>query len=95
MKTLIVSLHVRRSAQAVALAAGNLKAAMPADLQQTTQLLDLYLQQPVTQMFEMIKAENADLIAFSLYLWNRSQVLQLAKDLKALGVPPFILVGGP
>ncbi len=95
MKTLIVSLHVRRSAQAVALAAGNLKAALPADLQQTTQLLDLYLRQPVTQMFEMIKAENADLIAFSLYLWNRSQVLRLAKDLKALDVPPFILVGGP
>ncbi|MCF6179603.1 MAG: ABC transporter substrate-binding protein, partial [Geopsychrobacter sp.] len=45
MKILIVSLHVRRSAQAVALAAGNLKAALPQELQQNTRLLDLYLDQ--------------------------------------------------
>ena len=95
MKILIVSLHVRRSAQAVALAAGNLKSALPARLQQTTRLLDLYLQQPVPQMLEMIKAEKAQLVAFSLYLWNRPQILQLARVLKRLAVPPFVLVGGP
>ncbi len=95
MKILIVSLHVRRSAQAVALAAGNLKAALPASLQRTTQLLDFYLQQPVTQMLETIQAEKAELIAFSLYLWNRRQIVELAQELKELDTPPFILVGGP
>ena len=95
MKILIVSLHVRRSAQAVALAAGNLKSALPASLQQTTQLLDLYLQQPLTQMFETIQAAKPELVAFSLYLWNRQQILELARELKGLDTPPFILVGGP
>ncbi len=95
MKILIVSLHVRRSAQAVALAAGNLKAALPAPLQQTTRLLDLYLEQPLAQMLETIKTEQAELIAFSVYLWNRPQIVQLVKELKALDSPPFILAGGP
>ena len=95
MKILIVSLHVRRSAQAVALAAGNLKAALPSKLQQTTRLLDLYLQQPLAQMLEAIEAEQAELIAFSVYLWNRPQIVHLAQELKALDSPPFILAGGP
>ncbi len=95
MKILIVSLHVRHSAQAVALAAGNLKASLPVRLQQKTQLLDLYLQQPATQMLEMIQREKADLVAFSLYLWNRRQILELAIKLKSLASPPFILAGGP
>jgi len=95
MKILIVSIHVRHSAQAVALAAGNLKAALPASLQQKTHLLDLNLTQPLTQMLALIEAEKADLVAFSLYLWNRSQILQLAQKLKEFDTPPFVLVGGP
>lgn len=95
MKILIVSLHVRHSAQAVALAAGNLKAALPQDLRQTTQLLDLYLQQSTLQMLEEINAAHADLIAFSLYLWNRAQILELADALKKQSDSPFVLAGGP
>jgi radical SAM superfamily enzyme YgiQ (UPF0313 family) len=94
MKILIVSLHVRHSAQAVALAAGNLKAALPPRLRQTTRLLDLYLRQPVPQMLETIKAAKADLVAFSLYLWNRPQIQQLAEELKGPN-GPFLLAGGP
>ncbi len=95
MKILIVSLHVRHSAQAVALAAGNLKAALPPRLRQNTLLLDLYLPQTKQQMLEQIQVEDADLIAFSLYLWNRSQIIQLARELKQSATPPFILLGGP
>ncbi|WP_020677464.1 B12-binding domain-containing radical SAM protein [Geopsychrobacter electrodiphilus] len=95
MKILIVSLHVRRSAQAVALAAGNLKAALPEKVQQQTQLLDLYLQQPLPQMLKEIRNARADLIAFSFYLWNRQQLLDLAAALKTAQKPPFLLAGGP
>jgi len=95
MKILIASLHVRLSAQAVPLAAGNLKAALPKKLRQQTQLLDFTLQQPVAEMLEEIKGAAPDLIAFSLYLWNRQQIIELAKELKAAPRPPFILVGGP
>jgi radical SAM superfamily enzyme YgiQ (UPF0313 family) len=94
MKILLVSLHVRPSAQAVPLAAGNLKAALGKELRQQTQLLDLYLHQPLSEMLAAIRAAQADLIGFSLYLWNRTQILTLAKELKT-NQPSFLLAGGP
>lgn len=95
MKILIVSLHVRHSPQAVALAAGNLRAALPKKLQRETRLIDFTLQQKTSDILASIIEEDADLIAFSLYLWNRKTVLLLARELKKLKRAPFILLGGP
>jgi len=95
MKILLVSLHVNHSPQALPLAAGNLKAALPADLQPQTQLLNFDINQPFEQVLAQITAEKADLVAFSLYLWNRETILKLAAALKKPVKAPLIVVGGP
>ncbi len=95
MKILLVSLHVRNSPQAVALAAANLKAALPAEDRDNTRMLDFELQQSLADMLVAIRATGAALIAFSLYLWNRQRVLELVAALKQQPDPPFILLGGP
>lgn len=39
--------------------------------------------------------ESADIIAFSCYIWNTSQTLRLAAELKLLRPELFIIIGGP
>lgn len=95
MKILLVSLHVNQSPQALPLAAGNLKAALPVALQPQTQLINFDLNQPFAEVFTQICAAQADLVAFSMYLWNRQSIVQLAAALKKSTNAPFIVVGGP
>lgn len=95
MKILLVSLHVNHSPQALPLAAGNLKAALPEDIQQQTQMLNFEVNQPLDKVLAQITAVQADLVAFSLYLWNREAILTLAAALKKPANAPFIAVGGP
>ncbi|OEU71040.1 MAG: hypothetical protein BA864_09870 [Desulfuromonadales bacterium C00003093] len=95
LSVLIPTLHVRRSAQAVALAAGNLKACLSPQLRRQTELLDLFPQQSPAEMLEMLLACTPQLIAFPLYLWNRSQILQLCRELRKARPHLLLIVGGP
>jgi radical SAM superfamily enzyme YgiQ (UPF0313 family) len=95
MRILLPTLHVRPSAQAIPLAAGNLKASLPAELQSQTELLDLFSPQSVAEMAEGILARSPQLIAFPLYLWNRQQVLQLCRHLRQQQPDLFLIAGGP
>ncbi len=95
MRILLPTLHVRRSAQAVALAAGNLKAALPAEQQLQTELLDLYLEQPLDTQLQQILASQPELVAFPLYVWNRQPVLQLCRELRRQRPDLTLLAGGP
>jgi len=95
MRILLPTLHVRRSAQAVALAAGNLKAALPAEQQLQTELLDLYLEQPLDAQLQQILASQPELVAFPLYVWNRQPVLQLCRELRRQQPGLTLLAGGP
>lgn len=91
----IPTLHVRQSTQAVPLAAGNLKACLPAEQQRQTTLIDLFPEQSSAAMMRSIMANRPQLVAFSLYLWNRQQVLQLCCDLRRQYPELFIIAGGP
>lgn len=95
MKILLISLHVKHSPQALPLAAANLKAALPIEVQHNTHLFNFYLSQPFEVVLEQIVAEQADLVAFSVYVWNRQRTLELAAALKQQVNAPLIVVGGP
>ena len=95
MRILLPTLHVRQSAQAVPLAAGNLKACLPPALQKQTELLDLFPRQTGEEMAAEILARQPQLIAFPLYLWNRQQLLQLCHQLRRQQSDLFLLAGGP
>ncbi|WP_051689570.1 B12-binding domain-containing radical SAM protein [Pelobacter seleniigenes] len=95
MNILIVTLHVAPSAQAVALAAGCLKAALPHHLQKQTTLLDIFPGQPHEELCATLLAHNPEVIAFPLYVWNRAQILELSRRLKQERPQVFLFAGGP
>lgn len=95
MHIVIVTLHVRRSSQAIPLAAGCLKASLPEPLRQSTELLDFYPDQDNTIIISDILKRKADLIAFPLYVWNRRQVLRISSQLRRMKPDLILLAGGP
>ncbi len=95
MRILLPTLHVRRSAQAVPLAAGNLKACLSPKLQKQTELIDLFPEQSLDEQLQLLLGYQPELIAFPLYLWNRHQVLQLCRQLRAQQPELVLIVGGP
>lgn len=95
MRIVIATLHVRHSPQAVSLAGGCLLAALPENLRQGCQLMDLYPDQAVDTWQKTILANNPQLVAFSLYSWNRTQSLALGRRLKESRPDLLLLAGGP
>lgn len=95
MRILLPTLHVRQSAQAVPLAAGNLKANLPPELQSQTELLDLFPHQSLAEMAVSIQSQKPHLVAFPLYLWNRQQILQLCHLLRQQQPDLTLVAGGP
>ncbi len=95
MLILIATLHVRASAQAVPLAAGCLKASLPADLQQQTQLIDLFPEIETAPLCQQLLDLNPTVIAFPLYVWNRNQILHICQQLRQKQPELILLAGGP
>jgi len=95
MHIIIATLHVRKSSQAIPLAAGCLKAALPEHLRQSTELLDFYSDQDDTAIISEISKRKADLIAFPLYVWNREQALRISSQLRQMQPGLILLAGGP
>jgi radical SAM superfamily enzyme YgiQ (UPF0313 family) len=89
------TLHVRRSVQAVPLAAACLAAALPVDARKEVHLLDLFPDQSDEAMAEEILSHSPELVAFPVYLWNREKVLSLARRLKGAQPSLWVLAGGP
>lgn len=58
-------------------------------------LLECTLRDRTERTLEKLVAANADLYAFSCYIWNIEAMLALAEDLKALRPAAKILFGGP
>ncbi len=95
MRIVLPTLHVRRSAQAVPLAAGCLKAALPEPLRSRTLLLDFFPEQGDQEILQAIVDSEPQVVAFSLYVWNRSRVCALARQLRAFLPAIKLLAGGP
>lgn len=95
MRILLATLHVRPSVQAVPLAAGCLKANLAAELRQDCQLLDLFAEQSDDEICRALLARQPHVIAFPLYLWNRTTILRICRQLRQVQPELFLLAGGP
>ncbi len=93
MKMLLATLHARYIHASLALPA---IAAACADLQNLMIVIREYtINEPTDAILRRIVAEEADLVAFSCYIWNIEQVLRLAADLRLVQPDVCIVVGGP
>ncbi len=99
MNILIVSQHHSRSPQAVSLAGAFLSAALTdhellsASCRVT--LRDLYPDSSPEESLQEILAQAPDAVGISVYLWNRSAALELARALKQRRPDLLLFVGGP
>jgi radical SAM superfamily enzyme YgiQ (UPF0313 family) len=95
MKIVFSTLHVRRSTQAISLAAGCLAAALPSHLYQSSTLVDSFPEQTDQEILASILASDPDIVCFSVYVWNRQRLIQLAKQLRQMRPQIFLIAGGP
>ncbi len=97
LKIALVSMHIQKSSRAVplgaAMIASSVKTAIP-DIAQPF-LIDLYLDQTVDESVDMILKTDPDCVGFSVYLWNRMQILLIARALKKIKSELVVFAGGP
>lgn len=95
----LVTLHVRRSPQSVPLAAAFLQASVagyfPAAEAVKVTVADYLCGTAVETMVAEITATQADLVGFSLYVWNRDEVASLVQLLRSASSAVILLGGGP
>ncbi len=95
MKILIVTLHANESVQAIPLAAGNIKAALADSYRQSTSIIEFYPEHSPEQMCTEVLKEQPDLVAFSLYTWSRTKLIEVALCLKQQRPALITVAGGP
>ncbi|MES0490195.1 MAG: radical SAM protein [Leptospirales bacterium] len=98
----LVSIHIKKSPQAMGLAALLLKSYL--ELEQTkgdtvlkklnTTCLDFYSNEPVEIILESLEKTKLDLVGFSTYIWNRQKVVWLATQLKNKYPDIIVFAGG-
>lgn len=95
----LVTLHVKRSPQSVPLAAAFLQASIDAHFQHDAAvrvtMADYVCGIAVETMVAEIAATGAEIVGFSLYVWNRAEVAFLAQQLRRLSPRLTLLGGGP
>jgi radical SAM superfamily enzyme YgiQ (UPF0313 family) len=95
----LVTIHAFRSPQAVPLASACLKASLEARESRLGSLsvtcADFFCGDSLDEACRSILAARADLVGFSLYLWNRAECLSLAKKLRRKVPSLTIFAGGP
>ena len=95
MKTVFCTLHVRRSTQAVALAAGCLAAALPPALRKASILIDAFPEQTDQEILAAILAAKPEVVLFSVYVWNRLRIIDLVRQLHQADSRLYLVAGGP
>ena len=95
----LVTLHVKRSPQSVPLAAAFLQASISAHFHHEAAvrvtMADYVCGTAVETMVAEIAATGAEIVGFSLYVWNRAEVSLLAQQLRSLSPRLILLGGGP
>jgi anaerobic magnesium-protoporphyrin IX monomethyl ester cyclase len=61
----------------------------------TTVIREFTVNEPADRVLRALVAEEADVAAFSCYIWNIGETLKLASDLKKVRPETFIVLGGP
>lgn len=99
MKITLVTEHYSRSPQAVPLAGAFLAAALTADellaASCRTTLVNLFPDAPIEETLAALLADDPDAVGVSVYLWNRSAALELARLLRERRPGLVLFAGGP
>ena len=95
MKSVFCTLHVRRSPQAISLAAGCLVAALPVEFRKFSVLIDSFLEQTDQEILSSILASDPDIVLFPVYVWNRQRIIHLASRLRQEKPQLYLIAGGP
>lgn len=93
MKVLLATLHAKYVHASLALPC--LASACRDITGVETVIREFTVNEPADQVLRRIVAEEADVAAFSCYIWNIRETLQLAADLKKVLPRTFIILGGP
>jgi len=93
MKILLTTLHAKYSHASLALPclASSCRDVPGAEIS----IREWTVNEPREQILRMIMAEQADMVAFSCYIWNIEQTLQIVSDIKKIVPQIQIVLGGP
>lgn len=93
MKILLTTLHAKYSHASLALPC---LAACCRDLPGVTVTIREYtVNEPREHLLRLIMSEQADLVAFSCYIWNIEKTLRIVSDIKKIAPETRIVLGGP
>jgi anaerobic magnesium-protoporphyrin IX monomethyl ester cyclase len=93
MKILLATLHAKYSHASLALPC---LAAYCSDIPEAeTTIREWTVNEPREHILRLAIAEQADLIAFSCYIWNVEQTLRIVSDIKKIAPHTRIVLGGP
>lgn len=97
MHLTFISIHIEHSARAVPLGPAMLSSALRQRFSDTvkTDVLNLYLDQGVEECLALILNSRAEYLGFSMFIWNRDRILEIAKKLKEAKPGIVIFLGGP
>lgn len=93
MKILLTTLHAKYSHASLALPCLAAYCRDLADADIT--IREWTVNEPREHILRLIMAEQADLVAFSCYIWNIEQTLRIASDIRKIAPETKILLGGP
>jgi radical SAM superfamily enzyme YgiQ (UPF0313 family) len=97
MKLVLVAIHIEPSPRALplgpAMLASVLKGAFGQAIQ--TRVVDAFVAESPAACAARILASDPELVGFSMYVWNRGQILEIAAQLKAARPGMITFSGGP
>ncbi|HKL49285.1 MAG TPA: radical SAM protein [Desulfuromonadales bacterium] len=95
MEIVFATSHVRRSRQAVPLAAACLAASLPMPERMAAALVDIFPDQSDAEALDAILAEKPHMVCFSVYTWNRQRTWALAWHIRNRSQQISLIAGGP
>ncbi len=93
MKILLATLHAKYSHASLALPC--LAAYCRGIPEVTITIREWTVNEPREHILRLVMAEQADLVAFSCYIWNIEQTLRIVSDIKKISPHTCIVLGGP
>lgn len=93
MKILLTTLHAKYSHASLALPCLAVYCRDLPDADIT--IREWTVNEPREHILRLVMAEQADLVAFSCYIWNIEQTLRIVSDIKKISPQTCIVLGGP
>jgi len=96
MKLVLAAIHIKASPRAMPLGPAMLAAVLQRDFGKNiqTRIVNLFLHQTAIDCADSILASDPDYVGFSMYVWNRGPILEIASLLKQRRPGLVIFAGG-